>query len=61
LREKDIPHCTTIRTWVMEIFEEYLDQLADAIQGSLGKISFTTDVWSDTNLVPFMAVTAHWI
>ncbi|KIK80341.1 hypothetical protein PAXRUDRAFT_15838 [Paxillus rubicundulus Ve08.2h10] len=45
----------------MEIFEEYLDQLADAMQGSLGKISFATDVWSDMNLVPFMVVTAHWI
>jgi hypothetical protein len=30
-------------------------------KGSLGKISFTTDVWSDANLAPFMGVTAHWI
>lgn len=28
---------------------------------SVGKISFTMDMWSDTNLTPFMAVTAHWI
>lgn len=27
----------------------------------MGKISFTTDAWSDPNLVSFMAVTAHWI
>jgi hypothetical protein len=27
----------------------------------LGKISFTVDMWSDPNLTPFMAVTAHWI
>jgi hypothetical protein len=27
----------------------------------MGKISFTTDMWSDPNLTPFMAVTAHWI
>ena len=27
----------------------------------MGKISFTTDIWSDPNLVPFMAVTAHWM
>ena len=25
------------------------------------KISFTVDMWSDPNLSPFMAVTAHWI
>jgi hypothetical protein len=27
----------------------------------VGKISFTTDAWSDLNQVSFMAVTAHWI
>lgn len=27
----------------------------------MGKISFTTDAWSDPNRVSFMAVTAHWI
>jgi hypothetical protein len=27
----------------------------------VGKISFTTDAWSDPNQVSFMAVTAHWI
>jgi hypothetical protein len=31
------------------------------IQKSLGKISLTSDLWSDMNLTPFMAVTAHWI
>jgi hypothetical protein len=30
-------------------------------QDALGKIFFTSDVWSDPNLVPYMAVTAHWI
>jgi len=27
----------------------------------VGKISCTTDAWSDPNQVSFMAVTAHWI
>jgi hypothetical protein len=31
------------------------------LQASLGKISCTTDIWSDINLRPFLAVTAHWI
>jgi hypothetical protein len=30
-------------------------------QEALGKISFTTDMWSDLNKEPFMGVTAHWI
>lgn len=32
-----------------------------SIQKALGKISYTMDMWSDPNLSPFMAVTAHWI
>ena len=31
------------------------------LQKSVGKISFTTDAWSDPNQRSFMAVTAHWI
>ena len=27
----------------------------------MGKVSFTTDAWSDPNQSSFMAVTAHWI
>jgi hypothetical protein len=27
----------------------------------MGKISFTMDMWTDSNLAPFMAVTAHWV
>lgn len=30
-------------------------------QDAVGRISFTSDLWSDSNLTPFMAVTAHWI
>ena len=30
-------------------------------QDCLGKISLTDDLWSDPNLIPFMAVTSHWI
>jgi hypothetical protein len=30
-------------------------------QKALGKISTTMDMWSDPNLSPFMAQTAHWI
>ena len=27
----------------------------------MGRISFTTDIWSDLNLRPFLACMAHWI
>ena len=31
------------------------------MQNALGRISVTTDMWSDPNLSAFMAVTSHWI
>jgi hypothetical protein len=30
-------------------------------QASMGKISVTMDIWSDQNLRPFLAMTAHWV
>jgi hypothetical protein len=30
-------------------------------QTSMGKISFTTDVWTDLDMKGYMAVTAHWL
>ena len=31
------------------------------IQQAVGRISFTTDIWSDNNRRPYLAITAHWI
>ncbi|KZP20378.1 hypothetical protein FIBSPDRAFT_954545 [Athelia psychrophila] len=61
LRDEDIPHRTKVCKCILEVWDEHLEQLADQMKGSLSKISFTTDMWSDTNLTPFMAITAHWI
>ncbi|KAJ7572573.1 hypothetical protein C8J56DRAFT_741363, partial [Mycena floridula] len=61
LRDSDIPHRTILRERLIEIWSEYLNELMEAMAGALGKISFTMDMWTDPNLVPFMAVTAHWI
>jgi len=30
------------------------------IEGSLGRVSFTSDIWSDPNLTSFLAITAHF-
>jgi hypothetical protein len=30
-------------------------------QASKGQVSITADVWSDQNLRPFLAMTAHWV
>jgi hypothetical protein len=31
------------------------------VQAAKGQISFTMDIWSDQNLRPYLAITAHWI
>ena len=27
----------------------------------MGKISYTSDIWSSADMTPYMAVTAHWM
>ncbi|KAH9950785.1 hypothetical protein B0H21DRAFT_679919, partial [Amylocystis lapponica] len=61
LKDSDIPHRTTIHNRVLQVMDEHLNQLEEEMAKALGKVSFTMDLWSDPNLVPFMAVTAHWI
>ncbi|THU80882.1 hypothetical protein K435DRAFT_596501, partial [Dendrothele bispora CBS 962.96] len=61
LKDEDIPHRTHIRKRILEIWHQYLDELAKELQNAAGKISMTMDCWSDPNLTPYMAVTSHWI
>ena len=45
------------------IYRQYLDAydaLVKEIEGSLGRVSFTSDIWSDSQLASFLAMTAHW-
>jgi hypothetical protein len=48
------------RRWQCVVFIELILSLI-CPKHSLGRISCTTDLWSDPNLAPFMAVTAHWM
>ncbi|RXW21072.1 hypothetical protein EST38_g4780 [Candolleomyces aberdarensis] len=61
LRDEDIPHRTSVRNHIRARWEVYMEELQTELQNSVGRISLTTDLWSDPNLRPFMAVTAHWI
>ncbi len=76
LKDTDIPGHTTIRSRVTELLDKHLEKLETEMkvlihllclrsfirfQKSVGKISFTMDMWSDPILTPFMAVTAHWV
>jgi hypothetical protein len=77
LKDKDIPHRTNFRERILDVWNDHLDKLEEEMavrsycsllilllicqKKSLGGISSTMDLWSDPNLAPFMAVTAHWM
>ncbi|KAG2738986.1 hypothetical protein P692DRAFT_201688711, partial [Suillus brevipes Sb2] len=61
LQDTDIFHPTKIRELILEAFDEYFGALKRDLAGALGKVSFTSDLWSNSKLRPFMAITAHWI
>ncbi|KAI0309877.1 hypothetical protein OF83DRAFT_1071366 [Amylostereum chailletii] len=60
ITDSDIPHRTKVTDLIYERFcIEYRKMVAE-MQNCPGRISFTTDVWSDPSLNSFMAVTAHY-
>ena len=63
IEEKNLPHRTKmmnlILTW--DEFKKEQNTFAQDMRKSEGRISYTTDLWSDPNLDSFMAVTAHYM
>ncbi|KAF9510406.1 hypothetical protein BS47DRAFT_1300302 [Hydnum rufescens UP504] len=61
LTNDDIPGRTKIRSSILKMWQTEFLKLKSELEGSLGKVSFTADIWSDSRLRPFLAITAHWI
>jgi hypothetical protein len=76
LQDTNIFHRTKIRELILQAFNKYFAVLKQDLavtaqllkvpqtyifQAAQGKVSFTSDMWSNHKLCPFMAVTAHWI
>lgn len=77
LRECNIPHHTKLHKLIVEAWYQYFDILKQDLavsvslfdlannhlfcQNAEGNISCTTDLWSDPNHHPFIALTAYWI
>ncbi|KAH8992889.1 hypothetical protein EDB83DRAFT_2325242 [Lactarius deliciosus] len=62
LHDGDIPHRTIMQKCIVE--NSAVQRLFTGclrIFSCLGRVSFTTDMWSDPDLKPYMAVTAHWV
>ncbi|KAJ7190456.1 hypothetical protein GGX14DRAFT_331543, partial [Mycena pura] len=56
LEDSDIPHRTKMTEIICNRFRvEY------ELMNSLGRVSFTHDVWSRVNLDSHLAITAHYI
>ena len=58
--DHDLPHRTFLTKFIYKQYLEDHQQLLDEIKLSLGRVSFTSDIWSDPNLTSFMALTCHF-
>ncbi|KAJ3563636.1 hypothetical protein NP233_g8817 [Leucocoprinus birnbaumii] len=61
LEDSEIPHRNFLRNRIMASFDEFLVHVKAELEKTLGKVSLTTDIWTDPNLTPYIGVTAHWI
>ncbi|KIM66050.1 hypothetical protein SCLCIDRAFT_36805, partial [Scleroderma citrinum Foug A] len=46
---------------VIKAWRQYFIVLKQDLARAEGDISFTSDLWTDENLRPFIAITTHWI
>ncbi|KAF5329696.1 hypothetical protein D9619_009224 [Psilocybe cf. subviscida] len=56
-----IPHRTKLSELVTSTFREQYNSMVADIEKSLGRVSFTSDIWSRQSLQSYMAVTAHFM
>ena len=43
------------------LYDPFKPCIANPSQNSLGKISFTADIWSNQSRYPYLAITGHWL
>lgn len=51
----------TVREDVMATYRDKVEEIKRHLKGVPGKISITMDMWSSKNVLPFLAIRAHWI
>ncbi|KAF8871166.1 hypothetical protein BD779DRAFT_1454440, partial [Infundibulicybe gibba] len=61
LEDSDIPHRTKLRSSIMQSFRNYFQTLKANLSESVGKVSFTANIWSSGNRTSYLGITAHWI
>ncbi|KIJ18418.1 hypothetical protein PAXINDRAFT_71397, partial [Paxillus involutus ATCC 200175] len=50
-----------LRELDIDAWREYFAVLKHDLANSEGRISFISDIWSDDNTRPYLAITTHWI
>ncbi|KAJ7464856.1 hypothetical protein B0H11DRAFT_1684072, partial [Mycena galericulata] len=56
----DLPHRTALTEMVFDQYGEAYAALKAELKRAYGRISFTSDIWSDPNLRSFLGLTAHF-
>ncbi|KAF5372361.1 hypothetical protein D9615_009320 [Tricholomella constricta] len=60
INDDDIPHRTKITQMIYDEHQKMRQQIMAELRKAQGLVSYTIDLWSDPNLVSYMAVTAHF-
>ncbi|KDR81151.1 hypothetical protein GALMADRAFT_36251, partial [Galerina marginata CBS 339.88] len=61
LNDRDIPHRTRITKLIVEAFQREYKAMVEEIRNSLGRVSYTGDVWSRQNLESYFAISSHYL
>lgn len=58
--DQDLPHRTSLTNKIYAQYIKDYEELINEMKTSLGRVSFTSDIWSDPNLTAFLGMTAHF-
>ncbi|KAF8473052.1 hypothetical protein DFH94DRAFT_620664, partial [Russula ochroleuca] len=61
IADQDLPHQTKLIQMIFWEYEQEYQKTLMQFKSAVGRISFTSDCWSDPNLASFLALTAHFI
>ncbi|KAG5638572.1 hypothetical protein H0H81_011918 [Sphagnurus paluster] len=61
IAKTQLPHWSALTDLIAASYKKHHDELKTLLKSSLGHVSLTADIWSDTNLRVFLALTSFWI
>ncbi|THU88276.1 hypothetical protein K435DRAFT_608501, partial [Dendrothele bispora CBS 962.96] len=61
IQDSDIPHRTKLSQLIVQQFQKEYSKMIGDIQNALGRLSWTSDIWSRINLESYLAVTVHYV